>query len=397
MRTVPACILWAVIGAASACTPSAGSGIADVPRARGAEIQIDTTRLPRSEAIGGCLIIYLVDTASATDLYGPCSAQSLTGIPGATGFQQRIAPELVPVALNAIVGAVQAYCGVSTNCLPASTRLRLYVVPDALPNAWSDSGRVRNTLTINVAVTTSLVTVVSSVAHTVTLDAIAAEQHHRSDLGLDTWLDSLDAHAAGPCRDSVAIPSTAVPHLTVDQITAEYRLLVITYEFLLAHELAHLIVGPTCGAISAGARAEAACDSIAIDRMMRTNNTTAAPLPAITLVAIRHYDAIAAPFSRIGEHASGYDAFFALRDWLPRATAINREWLRDCASQGGSAACIGGKATASWVQHFIARPVHATCIARGADNQSHSLTTRPQASVAHARHRPSKPYSMTDG
>jgi hypothetical protein len=249
----------------------------------------------KPQKLKNCFVYHLrnLDTYASADLKEVCSAPRGWS-PDSHNFV------FTSRAIMAFYNAEIAYCG-AAGCASVGKDMRLVLVGDPLPNIFIAPAKAREANepdSITIIVTTTLVDFVLRNAHALMNDLLEDEQLKAQ--GYQVWLDQLRALGGRSCSLPVTWNTVTVsPKLTEDILT---RTAMTTFQFLFAHELAHLLLKQTCGykvdqtlTLRQNAQGiERACDKTAFAQLAKSE--MAMPLlPIATLVAWEHYITLKRP------------------------------------------------------------------------------------------------------
>jgi hypothetical protein len=173
---------------------------------------------------------------------------------------------------------------------------------------------------------------------------LAAAQAAREELegatpdedGLGRWMERIHAASSAACTSPEVAAAGAVRGSSSHKEMESAR---SAFEFVLAHELAHVAVGSTCGSSSLDALSvEKACDAVAY-RHIRDLPLTPV-LVVLWLTAMHHYEQllslrIKSRVKFVGEYTATYPA----RDWTSRAAAVLASWGSDCQREPAFKSC----------------------------------------------------------
>jgi hypothetical protein len=287
------------------------------------------------DIVGNCFIYHL----RTLDEYVPAGTnfkRDVCGSPRGWSPATHAYVFLFP-AINSLYNAEKAFCG-SYGCTSAGKDMRLVLVGDPLPNAYIASETPRD---VTLVVTTTLVDFVQRNGHALMNDLL--EDPQLAPQGFDAWVASLRALGGKSCSLPVKWNTTSLsPKIGEDTVL---RLAGMTYQFLFAHEIAHLRTNRTCGyqnnpALSTEKNSqgiELACDKIAFETLAKADLV----IPVFTVATFmgwQHYLTLRRP-RLMADYPGGQLKFkesFPALGFKERSQALVGAWER---------ACSGGRAT----------------------------------------------------
>lgn len=312
------------------------------------------------EIVGNCFIYHLREM----DQYAPIgNLQQVCSSP--KGWSPAThAYVFAFTAINSFYNAEYASCG-SYGCTSIGKDMRIVLVGDPIPRAYIATSEGVPAVTL--VITTSLVDFVQRNGHALMNDLL--EDPKLAPEGLDAWL--MDLFALGgkscslPLRWNTTSLSPKIGEQTVLQLAG------ITYQFLFAHEIAHLQTNRTCGYKNDPARSsemnsqgvEMACDKIAFENLAKAE--LAMPLFTVaTFIGWEHYISLKKP-KLMAEFPGGSlefrEAFPAL-GLKERSRKLVAAWERACSDGRASVMCIRREELLEKARSIINTPAPCECV-----------------------------------
>src|SRR5215213_1631517 len=314
------------------------------------------------EIVGNCFIYHL----RAMDEYPKVGQLQSKVCSSPKGWSPaRHVPFFLHIALNSYYNAERATCG-SYGCSSTGKDMRLILVGDPLPRAYvatSDGAPA-----INLIITTTLVDFIQRSAHMLANDML--EDPKLAPEGYYAWLASLRELGGKSCSLPVKWTNTSLSPRIGEQNV--YRVAGTTYQFLFAHEMAHLrTTNNACGyksnqALTAEMNSqgvELACDKLAFDTLAKAD--MALPLFTVaTFMGMQHYLTLKKPQLMAqfpGGPASFREAFPAL-GFKERSQELVTAWKGACPIGRPAAMCQMQEVMAVEARKIIDSPPPCECV-----------------------------------
>jgi hypothetical protein len=184
--------------------------------------------------------------------------------------------------------------------------------------------------------------------------------------GLLKWLDQMNDRGGEVCTQGVdmpPVPDTQKVNISSQQAVGLMRAMdVAAYDFLILHELAHILKGASCGSKGDIGDIEQACDDIALNWFLKQGS---APTMVVgTFASIGAYESLQGPLlseSHSTPPATILTSIFPGRDWSDRAIHISSEWRAFCLKNPQSKSCSDFKDQVQLMVEYATAPVPDAC------------------------------------
>lgn len=292
-----------------------------------------------SQTIGSCLILKLRGNPTNGPVIDFCAHSSVAA--NTPSNTETLYGWVGPQIGYAFDQAERAQCGY-VGCLGDVT-VTVAIFPQLLANA----AVVRNQNDLGILFNTQLVDFIDAAARSFCSDALKITSHQPAQGGYADWMTAMENLGGHACAYSVPAPATT--NVSQQDMLSEWAYASAAYQFILAHELSHLLTpNYQCrysGSDSLGI--EKACDAIATDKLLRAPQTTFMPVvPVGFMMAMESYERLTGPLYRNRLLYAGapttFQEMFPARDWKSRAQQMTQQWAAFCATGASTPICPNG-------------------------------------------------------